>query len=767
MDMEKKKRNKQIRNYLMFVAAGVVILIVIALLSGCGSKMADHNAGSGQKSVLTSAEIKELQEQAMLDAEGVFDPAAEEEDEEIAGIEDVDGWWENSQHRYAWGFQEGEEVDTDGVLVQLSAEDKVLQTFSAQDLSLFSRGEDEEVEVEGVTDREVICSTNLYAEDDMVTLYRIPLSHEHGKEQLQLDRKEKIYKEEDWEAVFCYGEGNYLLFEDDKGCFILDQDVGKKYWIIKNKKNMIYQHCGEMDPWITPQGDAYVVLKRYRNGLAEGLYAYRMGDRNIQEITDSISCESKIAAGEGKIFYTGLVTKEYTSDYSIYAYDFQTGKEKMLASERVIREALPQMPSENADFMREMVCVKGQLYLEIRFDGRCYVCTCTPDRGSVTLLEDIKELARHQEYHLEESVQGGNRNYTFANDTNLFERSGGNVIERTLDGKYIRTIHLEPYYLLCANNEELIYEFERDPCGETELYSVPLTKLDGNAFPEINRIERITRSGGSDIYGGRIYADKGFLVYVAWDGYEFKVYDRMAKKFLDIANVPSSGRYCLKGDTVFACGDVVAVSYFIRGKNSSGVFLYRCGERNVTCLDDDFVDGGLWDQEGKTLIYQRINHENKIEWCSHEILTDKDTVLFTEDDVQKILGRYGKAMDESDLLFTYSCLVDGQFFFFPDLYYTDKIQSVLCYSLKEKTGLKKAKWNVEQKKEEKEQRWAFLGSVEGKVFLEKYQVEKDEEDDYEEVEGSAAYYSYDPATGNCTEIKPAEGEWLILSLLCA
>lgn len=532
MDMEKKKRKKQIRNYLIFVAAGVVILVVIALLSGCGSKMADQNAGSGQKSVLTSAEIKELQEQAMLDAEDVYDPAAEEEETEIAGIDDVDGWWENSQYRYAWGFSEGEEEYMDGILVQLSAEDKILQTFSVQDLSLFSRGEDEEVEIDGVTDQEVICSTNLYMEDDAVTLYRIPLSHENGKEQLQLDRKEKIFQEEDFEAVFCYGKEKYLLFEDDKGCFILDQDAGKKFWIIKNEKNTIYHYCGGIEPWTTPQGDTYVVLKRYRNGLVEGLYAYRMGDRNIQEITDSISCESKIAAGEGKIFYTGLVTKELTGDYSIHAYDLQTGKEKMLVPEQEIREALPENPSENADFIREMVCVKGQLYLEIRFDGRCYVCTCTLDQGTLTLLKGVKELAKHQEYHLKEAVREGNRNYSFANDTNIFEESGGNVIERTLDGKYVRTIHLQPYHLLYVNNEELIYEFEPDPCGPSELYSLPLTEKDGMSFPEINRIERITRSGGwSAVWGGGFYADKRFLVYVTSDGYEFKVYDRMAKKF--------------------------------------------------------------------------------------------------------------------------------------------------------------------------------------------------------------------------------------------
>lgn len=71
------------------------------------------------------------------------------------------------------------------------------------------------------------------------------------------------------------------------------------------------------------------------------------------------------------------------------------------------------------------------------------------------------------------------------------------------------------------------------------------------------------------------------------------------------------------------------------------------------------------------------------------------------------------------------------------------------------------------KKEGKDQARTFLGSAEGKIFLENYQVEKDEEDFYIEVEGSAAYYSYDPATGSCTEIKPTDGKWLFLSLLRA
>lgn len=93
MDMGKKKWKQQIKNYLIFVAAGVIILIIIALLSGCGNNMPNCDTGSRQK-VLSSAEIKELQELAMLDAEDVYDPAAEEEETKIAGIDDVDGCWE-------------------------------------------------------------------------------------------------------------------------------------------------------------------------------------------------------------------------------------------------------------------------------------------------------------------------------------------------------------------------------------------------------------------------------------------------------------------------------------------------------------------------------------------------------------------------------------------------------------------------------------------------------------------------------------------------
>lgn len=58
--MRKRKQVKQIKNYLTFVAAGILLVIIVALVSGCGSRTWEDGSSSKQKEVLSQSEIQNL-----------------------------------------------------------------------------------------------------------------------------------------------------------------------------------------------------------------------------------------------------------------------------------------------------------------------------------------------------------------------------------------------------------------------------------------------------------------------------------------------------------------------------------------------------------------------------------------------------------------------------------------------------------------------------------------------------------------------------------
>lgn len=51
MNMKKKMRKKQIINYFRFVAVGILFLLIVAFVSGCGSQTQDNSSSSEQKKV--------------------------------------------------------------------------------------------------------------------------------------------------------------------------------------------------------------------------------------------------------------------------------------------------------------------------------------------------------------------------------------------------------------------------------------------------------------------------------------------------------------------------------------------------------------------------------------------------------------------------------------------------------------------------------------------------------------------------------------------
>lgn len=134
-------------NYLKFVAAGIVLLVIVALVSGCGSRRQERGSSPEGKKILSKAEIQELTDLVVVDADDeelAYDDDSDYEEDEIEWLmtEDSDS---NSHYTYIWGDKE-EEDSTEMILAQVSTDHKVLQTFSTRDIELYSGKKEESTE---------------------------------------------------------------------------------------------------------------------------------------------------------------------------------------------------------------------------------------------------------------------------------------------------------------------------------------------------------------------------------------------------------------------------------------------------------------------------------------------------------------------------------------------------------------------------------------------------------------------------------------------
>lgn len=746
-------------------------MIIVALVSGCGSQAQNNGSSSGGRKVLSKAEIQKLTDLLVVDAEEDDDDYDDNEEENGIGYDCS----ENSHYTYIWDCIE-EEDSVEMILTQVSADHKVLQEFSEDEIALYPENKDEEIGLVGVTDQEIIFESNRYYEDDN-TWYRIPLSYENGQEKLLCDRKEVLYEAKDKMTEFNFDAGNYLFCSDKNSCFTLDRKTGKKQEIIRDDKTEgYYGYCGQADPWLSTDGNTCVVLSRYQDGLPNALYSYHTGKQKVQEITEGITWESRIVSGDGQVFYSGLVDEKKQNDYNLYVYDMELGVKKVLVSEEEIRAMLPEKPAKNADLIRELVYAQGTLYLEIRYGDQCCVLSCAPDRGTLTFLEGIKELVKHKEYQLSEPIKDGNNKYSKANDHNIFESTGEGVVERTLDGEYVRTMYsfCGAYDLLYVNNHELICRYMAyDSCGTSILYSIPLTEMDGNDYPEVSRMVEITSCVSNEYADqaqtGELYAGEDYLVYMT-EANEFTVYDRKKEEFIDIAGLskrPSSSSS--SGIMENLCGDYVF--FKSRKENNWEFLLYHFGDNKAISIDPlcDTSAQAVWSQDGKTIIYECGSEtvENEREICTYDIQTGKKTVLFRYEDIYQILEQHGKKYPEKDAYDEYFNLyVDSnQLYLFTDPIFGNSGEvCVVRYDMGEKKGLEYVEQCNDCLKYQGDQGISFFGVAEGKLFLKKYQVlEDDEEDDI--IEKDIKYYYYDLRTRKSTEFGRNNSEYLYLSLL--
>lgn len=92
----------------------------------------------------------------------------------------------------------------------------------------------------------------------------------------------------------------------------------RKSCCVTEKKSYGYDGIA---PWVSPEGNIYVLLNGYRDQLVDSFYAYQVGKQSIQEITGGINSESRTAFGDSKLFFTRLVDHQMRDDYNIYVYD--------------------------------------------------------------------------------------------------------------------------------------------------------------------------------------------------------------------------------------------------------------------------------------------------------------------------------------------------------------------------------------------------------------------------------------------------------------
>ena len=83
--MKKKMRKKQIINYFRFVAVGILFLLIVAFVSGCGSQTQDDSSSSEQKKVLSQSEIQKMNDLVLTDIED-YSLYEEEDEADVEGI---------------------------------------------------------------------------------------------------------------------------------------------------------------------------------------------------------------------------------------------------------------------------------------------------------------------------------------------------------------------------------------------------------------------------------------------------------------------------------------------------------------------------------------------------------------------------------------------------------------------------------------------------------------------------------------------------------
>ena len=719
----------------------VVIVLTFCLLTGCTNKSSD----------VSTQETKNL---SVL---------TDDEDETLRSTGYVEDIWENSHFVYEVEYMDPDdedEEDEEELLLQKDSDGTITEQIRFGKLALLSSG-GEYVEILGVTDKEIICIDEEDTHYETGALYCIPLSFCDGREEVLYDKKEVIWKgsSETTNALsFVACIGDYVLCEYANNACIEFNRQNQKTVSIDGEKKERYSYYSDAIQGYCYTGD-YILCSRCIEGEQKGIYVHKAGTKTAELVTESDAEGTMIAVGDGKFYYTDLMDGARNSLYDVWQYDCEQKNNRRILTREQIENILPEKPSAGCDLIRELKAADGKLYIEVRYADQVHVVSYAEDTEELKLENGIKELVRHKDYKLSTPIADANMRYTCCNDHNLYINQSEVLVERQLDGTYVRTIRMRGGRLLYANNEELIVAYPNQKQTDV-LYSVPLRQLDGNDYPDFNKKEKllkISKWKDTNIWDGDLYADQQYLVYITND-HEFRVFDRKKKAFVALANLPQSNHYFNGSVFDSLCGDCFVFNTKPFGKNDDqyGFSYYRMGDKKVTRIDPQCYTAAEYvcDSERNQILYERADDIGKKDWTNeiwrYDIESGGKKRLFSENEWKKALEKNGIGKGENDY---------GQWYMYQDrLYIVGSI--VLSLDLKDCQEVRLEKEMTEQMKEGKQEYVSSLGIVEGKFLTEK--VEMDEDD--EEIEGTERYFCYDMETKEGKELTDRDPEYLYLSL---
>lgn len=713
------------------------LFLALCLLIGCASEKVEERVVKTFANTVTTDEI-------LPDSEG----------EDILA---------NSHFTYDIEYMDPdkeEEAGKENLLLQKSDDGVVTAKVGFGKLALLSSA-GEYVDILAVTDDELICIDEEDKKFETGALYCIPLSYKDGKEEIQYEKKEVVWKGdiENVEGITFYAcAGDFLVLEDyEDGCVEHNRRTHERKVIAKKGKEK-YGYYSDNRNAFYRTGD-YILCSRYVNHREQGVYCHKVGTENMKRVTECGLEDMIVATGEGCFYYTGLSQQNKGSRYDVWLYDCEKKQNRRLLTGEQIENLLPEPPAAGGDFIREMKVVGDRLYIEVRYAGDSHVLSYEGDSGKLQVENHMKELIRHKTYKIDKALTDANRKYSCCNDRNMYLSKGGGLIEeRGLDGAYIRTIHTRGATLLSVNNEELILQYQRDGfSGRSEVYSVPIVQLDGSDYPDVNRKRKLTELPNEEtIEGDDFYADSEFLVFIS-NCHIFYVFDRKKGDYIELQNDPSSNHYFDN----FAMSDNYMENCFVFntkpfGKNDDkyGFSCYKRGENKVIRIEKNFyTQSYICDDRRKQIIYERedFTKENSESEFFSYASGGKKKRLFTSGDLGKILRENGVMPEE--------------YFFYPDwaingsrLYLVSS--TVVSYDLEDKK-IRFEKELTEQMKEEKAELVSFCGIAEGRFFIRKVKLDEEEE----EIDETERIYCYDLAKKSGKMLSENNPEYLYYLLV--
>lgn len=398
------------------------------------------------------------------------------------------------------------------------------------------------------------------------------------------------------------------------------------------------------------------------------------------------------------------------------------------------------------DLIREIGYEEGTLKLAINVKGKCVLLACDTKTGKL-VQEGEGKLQKTQEYLQEKPLTNADKNYTNANDYNVFVQRLENDMnyvldEYTLDGTFVRHIFTNNFHctnqtwkLLYANNQELIFYVEDYDLGNY-LYTVPLMLADGSSFPQMEKAKKICKCNKEleEPRQGDVYADSDYIVYQ--DGmYQIHVYDRKKKTFVKIKGIPETNMY-LSG----LVGKYFILSskpYKEKGKEKYAFSYYKIGSDQIHIMDPACYTSAaaIGDKKRKQVIYAL----RKGIW-TYDLKQDK----------KKRLVKWNKKDYVSEM-----CIRKDRLFVF-----TGEKDEVYSYSLtgKEKQlHYEKELTETLKKFEQQNDLELVIDSVD--VVNNKICIHSWQDDEY------LIYLCYDPATKQLKKVRKSDPEMLYF-LLC-